>query len=158
MKHLVLSGTILIAISCFIFSCKPKTKNSSNKYFNSIIDYNNVDLFPVLPECKNKSATIQKICFYTFISKRIQQSLNSKNISIQLNTVDSIRVKLLIDTVGKASVILIKHSNKRYKNYIKIDSAIKKSIENLPKMKPAVKMGIPVKSAYILPIILKPDR
>ncbi len=134
------------------FSCKP-VNNTSVKKIQPSINYTKIDLYPVLPECAKIETRLQKTCFYQAIAKRIQQNITQKNIRLNTKTKDSIIVEFTIDTLGVAKITSIQH---HYNNHTKIeDSIIKNSFQNLPKMKPAIKMGIPVKAQFTIPIIIR---
>ena len=133
-------------------SCKP-VNNTSLKKIQPVINYKKIDLYPVLPECTKIETGLQQTCFYQAIAKRIQQNITQKNIQLNTKISDSIIVDFTIDTLGLATIISIEHhyNNKKLKT---LDSIVKSSFKNLPKMKPAIKMGIPVKAQFTIPIII----
>jgi hypothetical protein len=138
-----------------LFSCTQKKANNSISTINPNIDYTKIDLFPILPKCKNISQTNQKECFYNAISKRIKTNLNLNKIKFDVPTKDSIMVNFVIDSIGKAQVVSIIHTFNNYKKD-SLDFYIKTSFNKLPIMQPAIKMGIPVNAQFRIPIVLKP--
>jgi len=66
---------------------------------------------------------------------------------------ETIFVKLMIDHKGKVSLQKVDGmSDILQKEIPALDSLLHKSIQNLPKLQPAIKRGIPVVAQYQLPI------
>lgn len=141
----------MVVLAWFLTSCKP-TKKEIPKQENTSINFNKIDLYPVLPECKKIAPRLQKNCFYTAISKRIKQNLGVNNLQFKTPFKDSVSVLFVIDTIGKSKLISITHQSEIYKDTL--DFFIKKSFKSLPRMQPAVKMGIPVSAQFAVPIVI----
>jgi len=143
-------------ISCdTIFSKKQET---TEKTVLKPIDFNSIDAYPLLPECKEISSRIQQEqCFYTMLSKRIQESINKTPILLDSVSKGTIMVKLQVSELGKITISSIVTSDKIRQNSIKLDSLLRVSVVNIPKITPATKMGIPVTSEFTLPIIIEQE-
>lgn len=151
-KKIALIIWIFTSLVLFL-SCKRSGNSNSFKNLENKIDYKKIDLYPVLPECSKIKAKLQKACFYQAISKRIHQNISTKNIQLNSKIKDSISVSFIIDTIGIATISSIEH-HYNYNNSKVLDSIITISFKKLPKMKPAIKMGIPVKAKFTIPIII----
>ena len=152
-KRIYLIAYVLLFISsCTFFQKKELPKE---KVIDTVIDFNSVDIFPLFPLCDSlPSIEKQKICSQIKLSEHIYLSLLSSNIMVTKNVNDTILVKLNVDNFGKVSLIKLQSSDFIQQQIPKLDSLIVAGISNLPKMKPAIKRGIPVTTEFTLPIIL----
>jgi len=120
------------------------------------IDWNEVDEYPSVQDCElleNKAE--QKQCFFDFLVAQIQDKLDADTLSILYPELDTIEVKV---TVFANSKLLFEPQFPRDSlrfDVIKIDSILKSRLVNFPKINPAIKRGFPVKTQFILPVILK---
>ncbi len=142
-------------LSCDTIFSKKKTTTQNNTTLKPI-DFKSIDAYPLLPECKNLSSRIQqKQCFYKMLSKRIQESLNRTPILLESKEQGTILVKLQVSEQGKIKIVTIRISEKIKKQEFKLDSLIRTSIKEIPQIVPAIKSGIPVKTEFTLPIVIK---
>jgi hypothetical protein len=138
-------GLLLIGFLVFFTSCK---EINASKASILKIDFKKIDAYPLLPECNNlTNRELQKNCFYTNISKRIQIDLENYSLKNKIFK-DTIFVKIFIDNKGKS------YLKNRKKTNLSLDSLLQKSIDNLPIMSPAIKKGIPINVEFILPVVL----
>lgn len=93
--------------------------------------------------------------FFDVMSTLIQEKLNVDSLSIMYPELDTIEVKVTIfpNAVMKFEPQFPKDSVAY--DTIKIDSILHARLVNFPKINPAIKRGIPVKTQFILPVILK---
>jgi hypothetical protein len=152
-KRIYIIAYLLVFLnSCSFFQKKELPKE---KVIDTVIDFNSVDIFPLFPLCDSlPSIEKQKICSQIKLSEHIYLSLESSNIMVSENVNDTILVKLNVDNYGKVSLVNLQSSDFIQQQIPKIDSLIIAGISNLPKMKPAIKRGIPVATEFTLPIIL----
>ncbi|MCF6349822.1 MAG: hypothetical protein L3J23_02175 [Flavobacteriaceae bacterium] len=153
-----LNRIILVFIMILSVSCKDiflkEEKNTLHQILNEEeIDYNSIDAYPLLPECKKHTNRVQqKECFYQKLTSRIQNSLDTNSLELSNNITGDIMVIIKVSAVGKATVESIIFSDKE--SLPKLDSLIYASIIKLPILEPAIKLGIPVNSEFLLPIII----
>ena len=141
--------------SCDLFFSKKQDVTIKNKTIKPV-DFTQVDAYPLLPECENiSSRALQKQCFYTQLSKKIAFSLTQNTLNFTVNNTDTIFVKLQVSKKGKLVVSSIISSDNNQKNNQILDSLIKRSVNQISPIKPAIKMGIPVTTEFTLPIIKK---
>lgn len=141
-----------------IISCENIFKRTGSleekKIITQPIDFSSVDMYPLLPECKQIiSRELQKECFYRLLSKQIEVSLSKQDISFSKHIKDTILVNIKVNSYGKLSVSFFNNADNSQFDYLK--KTIIKTIDNLPIIQPAIKQGIPVTSEYVLPIVIK---
>ncbi|AWG25014.1 hypothetical protein [Flavobacterium kingsejongi] len=119
------------------------------------INWSQVDEMPSIDSCgpiqdKNQ----RQECFFSFLTHIIQQKLDTDTLSVLYPNVDTILVKV---TVFPDSTLKFEpqfpNDSTRYDKAI-IDSVLLSRLKDFPKIHPAVKRGIPVKTQFILPVIL----
>ncbi len=141
---------MILITSCDKFSF---TKKTQRQPIDTIVDFSSVDTYPSLKICdslieKNRKAT----CFRNTIHEKIAEELLQYKFIIKDSIDEVVYVGLIINSKGKFLVDSIKSSEKIKKELPKLDSLLKLSVENLPKIYPAIKRGIPVTTKYQLPI------
>lgn len=146
----------LLFNSCQYFENQvPSEKYLLQKELKSI-NWNEVDEFPSLVDCdKIEYKTQRQQCFFEIMTQIIQEKLRLDTLPILYPELDTIKLK----------VTVFPNSSIRFKPQIPkdltaddtqiIDSIIKVRLVGFPKVNPAIKRGIPVKTQFILPVILK---
>jgi hypothetical protein len=120
------------------------------------INWKEVDEYPSVVYCeKIENEEQRNQCFFEVMTQLIQEKLSVDTLSILYPELDTIEVKVTIfpnaslqfePQFPKDSVVYDK---------IKIDSILQARLVGFPKINPAIKRGIPVKTQFILPVILK---
>ena len=155
--------TVQIALISLLFfsSCKyfdnqvPSEKELLQKELKAI-NWKEVDEYPSVIDCeKIEDKTQRQHCFFEFMTQLIQEKLDSDTLSIMYPELDTIEVKVTV--FANASMQFEPQFPKDSVAYdtVKIDSILKARLVNFPKVNPAIKRGIPVKTQFILPVILK---
>lgn len=153
---LILLFLPLLFSSCQYFDKQvPSEQELLQKELKSI-NWKVVDEFPSVVDCdKIENKTQRQQCFFEIITQLIQEKLSVDTLSVLYPELDTIKVKVTIfpnatmqfepqfpvDSVAYDKII--------------IDSILKSRLVNFPKVIPAIKRGIPVKTQFILPVILK---
>jgi hypothetical protein len=152
---------ILLFFPLLFHSCQyldkqvPSEKELLQKELKSI-NWKEVDEFPSVVDCdKIKNKKQRQQCFFEVMTKIIQEKLSVDTLSILYPELDTIEVKVTI--FPNATMQFEPQFPKDSVAYdkIKIDSILSARLVNLPKVNPAIKRGIPVKTQFILPVILK---
>ena len=120
------------------------------------INWKEVDEYPSLQDCEkidNKSQKQQ--CFFEVLTQLIQEKLSIDTLSLLYPKLDTIEVKVTI--FPNSTIQFEPQFPKDSLGYdrIKIDSILKVRLVDFPKVNPAIKRGIPVKTQFILPVIIK---
>ncbi len=141
---------IIVSTSCEYFNFN---KKSQLQEVDTIIDFSSVDVFPTFEACKNfiDKAKITD-CFRTTIHKHISESLAKHQLEVRNPIDETIQVSVLINNKGVVSIQKISSSEMLKKEIPTIDSLITISLQDLPKLFPATKRGIPVTTQYQIPI------
>lgn len=147
---------IIFCTSCDYFSMNQKKNTSTKNSLDTVVDLHSVDVSPSFSVCDSLIEKTKKTnCFRTTIHQLITEKLSDNKLTSEDAIDETINVHLLINSKG---TIIFKElqSSERIKNdFPQLDSLLKISIENLPKIYPATKRGIPVTTQYQLPIRIK---
>ena len=121
-------------------------------------NWNEVDRYPNFESCEN-SIDFQnnKNCFEQTISTHISEYFGSQNIIISQTVNDTILIDLLVSNSGKLQIAKIQTQELTRAQIPSIDTILKRSLEGLPRLYPAIKRSQQVQTAFQLPIILKVD-
>ena len=135
----------------------PSEDDLLNKQLKEI-NWNEVDDYPSVVDCeKLKDASQRKQCFFEFLIANIQQKLPVDSLSIVFPELDTIEVQVTV--LPNANMEFEPQFPKDSVAYdtIKIDSILQSRLVNFPKVHPATKRGLPVKTQFILPVIIKSE-
>ena len=145
-----------LCISCHYFEKEvPSEKELLDKQIKEI-NWEEVDEYPSVSECeKLTDKASREQCFFEFLTQTIQQKLSIDTLSVLYPELDTIEVKVTI--FPNATLKFEPQFPKDSVAYdtIKIDSILHARLIDFPKVNPAIKRGIPVKTQFVLPVILK---
>lgn len=119
-----------------------------------MINWKEVDEFPTFGNCDSLVNKVDKRnCFFAYLTTLIQQKLSADTLLVLYPKLDTINVKV---TVFANSFMKFEPQITDSLSYYppKIDSIIIAILTNFPKIKPAIKRGTPVKTEFVLPVIL----
>jgi hypothetical protein len=120
------------------------------------INWKEVDEYPSFVDCDKVDDKIQRQnCFFQYLTELIQDKLNSDTLSVLYPELDTIEVKVTVFPNAKMKFEPQFPKDSVAYDTIKIDSILTARLVNFPKVNPAIKRGIPVKTQFILPVILK---
>lgn len=157
-KSLILLFTFFLLQSCQFFDKQIPSENELLQKELKTINWKEVDEYPSFSECDSvQDKTQKKQCFFEYLTQLIQQKLSIDTLSVLYPKLDTIDVKVTVfadatmqfepqtakDSLDTSSVI--------------IDSIIKARLIDFPKVNPAIKRGIPVKTQFVLPVIIQKD-
>jgi hypothetical protein len=151
----------LFLVFIFFNSCQyfdkqiPSEKELLQKELKSI-NWKEVDEYPSVVDCeKIEDKKQRQQCFFEVLTQLIQEKLSVDTLSVLYPELDTIEVKVTV--FPNATMQFEPQFPKDSVAYdkIKIDSILKVRLVDFPKINPAIKRGIPVKTQFILPVILK---
>ena len=149
---------LLFLASCESFSSKStitSTAKSNLQIIDTLIDFTKVDVYPIFSDCENFAENDnQKECFQRMLTQKLANSLQKNELKVKDCVNDTTLIDLLIDKTGKASVVTIKSSENITNLFPSLDTIIRRSVNELPTIKPALKRGIMVNSQYRLTVII----
>ena len=144
-----------MVVSCQLFEKKvPSEKELFEKRMKEI-NWKEVDEFPSINECESiKDEQHRKQCFFEFLTNSLQQKFSEDSFSKLFPKVDTIQVKVTV--MPDASLLFEPQFSKDSLAYnaVKIDSILHARLVDFPKINPAIKRGIPVKTQFILPVVI----
>ena len=120
------------------------------------INWKEVDEYPSLVDCESVTdKKQQQQCFFERLTQLIQEKLSVDTLAALYPELDTIEVKVTV--FPNATLQFEPQFPKDSVAYdtIKIDSILRARLVGFPKVNPAIKRGIPVKTQFILPVILK---
>lgn len=142
--------------SCQYFEKQvPSEKELLQKELKSI-NWKEVDEYPTVADCEtiNDKKQRQK-CFFDVMSQLIQEKLDVDSLSILYPDLDTIQVKVTIFPNSKMKFEPNFQKDSVAYDTIRIDSILHARLIDFPKVNPAIKRGVPVKTQFILPVIIK---
>jgi len=147
---------LLFFTSCELFSPQTSTSKSNLQVLDTVIDFTSVDVYPIFSDCENYAETDdQKECFENSITEKLAEYLSNSDLKVNKEVNDTTYIDILIDNTGKASLVHINSGKFIREELPNLESVVRKSINQLPTMKPALKRGMFVKSQYRLVIVVK---
>ena len=156
MKHYYLILVIVLFASCQYFEKQvPSEKELLQKELKAI-NWNEVDEYPSIVDCDlidNKKQRQQ--CFFDVLTRLIQDKLNVDTLTVLIPKLDTINVKVTIFPDATMQFEPQFPADSVIYDRTKIDSILKIRLVNFPKINPGIKHGIPVKTQFVLPVILK---
>lgn len=158
MRKAIALFLVSLCFSCQYFEKKvPNEKELLEKQLKEI-NWNEVDEYPSVADCeKLTDETQRKQCFFEFLTTTIQQKLAVDTLSTLFPKLDTIEVKVTV--FPNSTMEFEPQFPKDSVTYdtIKIDSILRIRLVNFPKVNPAIKRGIPVKTKFVLPVIIKTE-
>ncbi|KAF2516013.1 hypothetical protein [Flavobacterium foetidum] len=156
MKQFFFLFICIVLNSCQYFEKQvPSEKELLQKELKSI-NWKEVDEYPSVSNCeKIADKKLRQQCFFEVMSDLIQEKLNVDTLAILYPELDTIEVKVTV--FPNATMKFEPQFQKDSVAYdtIKIDSILHARLVDFPKVNPAIKRGIPVKTQFILPVIIK---
>ncbi|NBU80281.1 MAG: hypothetical protein EBS55_01365 [Flavobacteriaceae bacterium] len=158
MKKAIALFLVSLCFSCQYFEKKvPNEKELLDKQLKEI-NWNEVDEYPSVADCEKLSdETQRKQCFFEFLTTTIQQKLAIDTLSILFPKLDTIEVKVTVFPNSTMEFEPQFPKDSVAYDTIKIDSILHVRLVDFPKVNPAIKRGIPVKTQFVLPVIIKSE-
>jgi len=152
-KILILLLLPLLFGSCQYFTQVPSQEVLLEKELKAI-NWNEVDEFPSVVSCDGIHDKEQKKqCFFEYLTQLIQQKLNIDTLAVLYPKLDTIDVKVTVLPNATMEFETQLNDSLSY-NHKAIDSILKTRLVDFPDIHPALKRGIPVKTQFVLPVIL----
>ena len=159
MKKTILFFLLLSVISCQYFEKQVPDEKELLEQELKKINWNEVDEFPSVLQCDTiKDAEIKKQCFFDYLAQTIQERIGIDTLQMLYPEMDTIEVKVIINP--DASLQFEPQFSKDSVTYdkVKIDSILTARLSDFPKVEPAIKRGIKVKTQFVLPVIIKVEK
>ena len=153
--------TVFLFILCFATSCNyfEKKKVYSEDLLEEELqtfNWNEVDTYPTFSSCDSITVKADsKACFQNTLIGSVNQFLEAQNLVVSNDINDTIRLKIIIDNTGLLEIESINFKPETAIEIPEIDSLLRQSLKEIPKIYPAIKRGQHVTTAFELPIIVR---
>jgi hypothetical protein len=159
LKQYSLFLVLILFNSCQYFDKQvPSEKELLQKELKAI-NWKEVDEYPSVIDCdKIDDKKQRQQCFFEVLTQLIQEKLCNDTLAMLYPELDTIEVKVTV--FPNATMKFEPQFPKDSVAYdtVKIDSILKARLVDFPKINPAIKRGLPVKTQFILPVILKVEK
>ena len=120
------------------------------------IDWKEVDRYPSFPACESiLDKPEQKDCFIRTINSHLYQAVNHQDLIAIREVYDTVKVKFEIGSSGRLSIMEIEMDSLLKNDFPDLETLLYRSIDSLQPLAPAYKRGIPVKTQFILPVVVQ---
>ena len=155
--------TLFLICLFFFYSCdlQLNKKITVNEFIEDELksfSWNQVDQYPIFENCLNFNDTDQKNnCFVETITENFRINLKNNNLVLNRTLVDTINLVLKIDKKGNIGIqsMTTSDENIKYKEIISI--SFDSTMNDLPKLYPAIKRGQEVDIIFNLPILISTE-
>lgn len=157
--------TFLLICFFFLFSCELDFQINKKITVDEFIEdelksfsWNEVDQYPIFENCIEINKVFQKNnCFVETITERFRINLKNNNLVLNRTFIDTVNLVLKIDKKGNIGIenMIIKEENIKYQEIINM--SFKSTIDDLPKLYPAIKRGQEVDIIFNLPILISTE-
>ena len=151
---------LLIFNSCQYFEKQVPDEKELLKQELKKINWDEVDEFPSVLQCDTiKDAEIKRQCFFDYMAQTIQERIGIDTLRVEYPEIDTINVKV---TVNPDSSLQFEtqypNDSIALGDKTKIDSILTSRLSDFPKVEPAIKRGVKVKTQFVLPVIIKMEK
>ncbi len=159
MKRNLIFLVLMIFSSCqYLEKQVPSEKELLEKELEAI-NWKEVDEYPSFANCDSlEEKKLRQQCFFDYLTQLIQEKLSADTLSILYPELDTIEVKVTVFPDSKMQFEPQFPKDSVAYDTVKIDSILHSKLVNFPQVNPAIKRGLPVKTQFILPVILKVEK
>lgn len=148
------------AISCQYFDKQVPDEQELLEQELKKINWEEVDDFPSVLQCDTiKDVEIKKQCFFDYITQTIQERINIDTLRVEYPEIDTINVKITVNPDSSLQFeTQFQNDSIPLADKTKIDSILTSRLSDFPKVEPAIKRGVKVKTQFVLPVIIKMEK
>ncbi len=122
------------------------------------LNWNEVDEYPTFENCKNiDELTKSRECFEATLANSIYSYLSRQEPIVTQAIDDTLILYLEITKTGKPIIDSVFVDTLVTNQLPDLKIWLQQSVDSLPKIYPAIKRGIPVSSAFKMPIVIKAE-
>jgi hypothetical protein len=156
MKNFLIIFCFVFLSSCQLFDKKVPDEQDLLQQELQKINWKEVDAYPTVASCESiNDKEVQKQCFFDYLTQLIQQRISIDTLHILYPEIDTISVKVTIQPDATVAFETLKPEETVSYDIAVIDSILQNRLSDFPKIEPAIKRGIKVKSQFVLPVIIK---
>jgi len=152
---------LLLLISGGLSSCQffETEKISSETFLEEeikSINWKDIDQYPVFQNCENETELAsQKSCFETTLINHLYQSIQSENTIVSEDINQTVVIDFMVNEKGELSISNMKIDSVLSNLLPLLETKIIQGLDSLQPIAPAYKRGIPVKTTFKLPVVIK---
>lgn len=156
MKKLLFFFLAMTLIGCKNFEVKKLSSEQLVREELDQIDWERLDSYPSFDACEVYADKMEKKqCFEKEVTFHIMEFLQKHEVVLKDSIREQVELILVVPVEGKPALEAIMISPTLENKIPEIKDWLEESIAELPKIYPAEKRGIPVKSSYKLPLIIE---
>ncbi|WP_323787085.1 hypothetical protein [Psychroserpens sp.] len=156
MKRILIFLLLINVMSCDDFNKKKVYSEELLENELELFTWNDVDEYPTFSSCDSTLGKVnKKLCFENTLRDILNTNLSQHHIMVSESIEDTIQLKITIDNQGEFSINSITSSALTKQEIPQLDSLLRKSLDSLPKIFPAIKRSQQVTTQFSLPIIIK---
>ncbi|PKA82592.1 hypothetical protein ATE92_0725 [Ulvibacter sp. MAR_2010_11] len=145
-----------LVTSCQFFETEKISTETFYEEELKTINWKDVDQYPVFAACEHQTEkAAQKVCFETTLSTQIYEYISTKNIVATRDVNDTVLLDLSVAKDAQLSVREIKIDSLITQEFPHLKNWMLQCIDSIQLVAPAYKRGIPVKTEFTLPIVIK---
>lgn len=153
---LILFPVLFTLNSCQFFDKGVPSKEELLQKELKSINWNVVDEFPSVSECeKIEDKKLRQQCFFEILTQTIQEKLSNDTLMKLYPKLDTLNVKVTV--LSNSTLKFESQFPKDSLEYdrVKMDSILYACLVDFPKINPAIKRGLPVKTEFVLPVVIQ---
>jgi len=156
MNRIVCLLILVFASSCNYLEKKKVSSEDLLEEELQTFNWNAVDTYPTFSSCDSISVKEeQKKCFQNTLVENVNLFLEAQNLIVSEDVNDTIRLKISINNKGLLDVESIQMKPETALQIPEIDSLLRQSLKEIPKIYPAIKRNQQVTTTFELPVIVK---
>lgn len=143
-------------MSCDYFNKKKVYSEELLENEMEMFTWNDVDEYPTFSSCDSTTGKAnKKDCFENTLRDILNTNLSQYHIIVSESIEDTVNLKITIDNHGKFSINSIGSSALTKQEIPQLDSLLRRSLDSLPKIFPAIKRSQQVTTQFSFPVIIK---
>ena len=156
MKRIFIFLLLINMMSCDYFNKKKVYSEELLENELETFTWNDVDEYPTFASCDSTSGKAnKKQCFENTLRDILNTNLSQYHIIVSESIEDTVKLKITIDNKGEFSISSIQSSVLTKQEIPQLDSLLRRSLDSLPKIYPAIKRSQQVTTQFSLPVIIK---
>ncbi len=158
MRQLFLFILFISATSCQYFDTEKISAETFYEEEIKTIDLSQIDTYPIFQECANTMEKEEtRLCFENELTARIAQSLSRESLKAINSLQDTLWVNFTISEKAIITVNEVKTDSLIHLEFPKLQEKIIQKIDSIILKAPAYKRGIPVRTSFNLPIVIRTE-
>ncbi|MBR9844819.1 MAG: hypothetical protein GYB35_01310 [Algicola sp.] len=156
MKRIFIFLIVINMMSCDFYNKKKVYSEDLLENELEMFTWNDVDEYPTFTSCDSTTGKEnKKQCFENTLRDILNTNLSQYHIIVTEAVEDTVQLKITIDKDGNFSINSIKSSLLTQQEIPQLDSLLRRSLDSLPKIFPAIKRSQQVTTEFSLPVIIK---